>query len=210
MSHEPDPVIGMRGALRVDRSPDARFYDRPRLVAHIDDGAIAAVTDHIRRLVPTDVPILDLMSSYHSHLPTDVSFGPVTGLGMNADELAANSQLASYAVHDVNIDPRLPFPDEEFGAALCTVSVQYLTRPVAVFTDVRRVLASSAPFVVFFSNRCFPHKAVHAWQERDDAGHAELIRDYFRTAGGWSEPESSAGVPKCGDPLYAVWSYRVA
>lgn len=208
MTEQLDPVLGGRGAMRIDPSPDARFYDQPRLVAHIDDGAIARVTEHIRRLVPAGVPVLDLMSSYYSHLPTDVSLGPVTGLGMNENELAANTQLASHVIHDLNADPRLPFEDEAFGATLCTVSVQYLQRPVEVFREVRRVLTSGAPFVVFFSNRCFPHKAVRAWHERDNAGHAALVREYFVAAGGWSEPESDASVPKWGDPLYAVWAYR--
>ncbi len=208
MSDTPDPVLGGREGLRLDPSDDARFYRQARLVVHIDAGAIAAVEEHIRRLVPPGADVLDLMSSYRSHLPNDVRLGRVVGLGMNAEELAANPQLDEYALRDLNADPSLPFEDERFGAAVCSVSVQYLTRPVAVFGEVRRVLRVGAPFLVTFSNRCFPTKAVLAWHQRDDAGHVELVRRYFEAAGGWRDVETAAHVPPSGDPLYAVWARR--
>ena len=208
MSDTPDPVLSNRDALRVDQSDDGLFYRQARLVVHIDAGAIAAVTEHVRRLVPSGADVLDLMSSFRSHLPEDVPLGRVVGHGMNAEELAANRQLDEYVLHDLNANPSLPFEDEEFGAALCTVSVQYLTRPVAVFGEVRRVLKPRAPFLVTFSNRCFPTKAVLAWQQRDDAEHVELVRQYFSAAGGWRDLETAAHVPRGTDPLFAVWAYR--
>lgn len=208
MTEGPDPILGRRDALRLDASDDGLFYRQARLVVHIDAGAIAAVTDRIRRLVPAGADVLDLMSSYRSHLPEDVQLGTVVGLGMNAEELAANPRLDEYVVRDLNADSSLPFEDERFGAAMCTVSVQYLTRPVAVFREVRRVLTPGAPFLVTFSNRCFPTKAVLAWHDRDDAGHARLVRDYFEAAGGWRDVGTSADSPTSGDPLFAVWAYR--
>ena len=208
MSDIPDPILGRREALRLDASDDALFYRPARLVVHIDAGAIRVVTDHIRRLVPPGADVLDLMSSYRSHLPEDTRLGRVAGLGMNAEELAANPRLDEYVVHDLNAEPALPFEDERFGAALCTVSVQYLTRPVAVFREARRVLKGGAPLLVTFSNRCFPTKAVLAWHDRDDAGHAALVRAYFAASGGWRDLDTAAHVPPHGDPLYAVWAYR--
>ena len=203
-----DPVLGGRAALRVDQSDDGLFYRQSRLVVHIDAGAIAAVTDLIRRLVPPGCDVLDLMSSYRSHLPDDLELVRVVGLGMNGEELTANRQLDEYVLHDLNADPSLPFADERFDAALCTVSVQYLTRPVAVFREVRRVLKPGAPFLVTFSNRCFPTKAVLAWHQRDDDGHVALVREYFDAAGRWRDPDTAAHVPRNGDPLFAVWAYR--
>ena len=208
MSDDFDPILGRRDALRLDQSDDGQFYRQARLVVHIDARAIAAVTDLIRRLVPPGADVLDLMSSYRSHLPADVTLGTVVGQGMNAEELATNPRLDEHLIHDLNADPLLPFVDERFGAAVCTVSVQYLTRPVAVFREVRRVLKPGSPFLVTFSNRCFPTKAVLAWHRRDDAGHVALVRAYFEAAGGWRDVETSAHVPRTGDPLYAVWAYR--
>ena len=193
---------------RIDPSDDALFYSVPRLVVHIDDGAIAAVGELVGRLVRPGAAVLDLMSSYRSHLPDGLALAEVVGLGMNADELAANPRLTERLVQDLNREPRLPFADSRFDAALCTVSVQYLTRPLDVFREVRRVLREGAVFLVTFSNRCFPTKAIGAWRARDDAGHVELVRGYFRASGGWDEPEVAADGPHRGDPLYGVWARR--
>lgn len=125
---------------REDESPDELFYVEPRLTVHIDDDAIAAVTDAFRQLLPDGGIILDLMSSWRSHLPADRRYGRVVGLGMNAEEMAANPQLDEFTVHDLNADPRLPFVDAAFDGCAVTVSVQYLTRPVEVFREVNRVL----------------------------------------------------------------------
>jgi SAM-dependent methyltransferase len=147
------------------------------------------------------------MSSWRSHLPEGVRFREVVGLGLNAEEMADNPQLTSAIVHDVNRDPRLPFGDEAFDGAMCAASIQYLTDPLAVFREVRRVLRPGAPFVVSFSNRCFPTKAVAVWLGTTDPQHVALVRAYFEAAGGWVEVTEEDRSPRDdGDPLYAVWA----
>jgi SAM-dependent methyltransferase len=171
-----------RGAFdRMDPSDDALFYAQPRKVVHLEEGAIEALRARYDGLLPRSGRILDLMSSWRSHLPADL--GPVTGLGMNAEEMADNPQLADFVVHDVNADPRLPFDDDAFTAVVCAVSVQYLTRPVEVLTDVRRVLSPGGPIVISFSNRCFPTKAVLAWLTAGPSDHELLVQGYLLEAG---------------------------
>ncbi|MDP9366048.1 MAG: class I SAM-dependent methyltransferase, partial [Chloroflexota bacterium] len=140
---------------RIDEGPDGRFYDAPRFVQHIDEVAIGAVTAAIRRLVPPGADVLDLMSSWVSHLPpaAELPLGRVVGLGMNAEELEGNPRLDEWTVQDLNADPRLPYPDVSFDAGLITVSVQYLTRPVELFREVARVLRPGGVLIVSFSNR---------------------------------------------------------
>jgi SAM-dependent methyltransferase len=193
---------------RPDESPDAAFYAAPRLVTHIDAAAIAAVTALYREYLPAGGAVLDCMSSWVSHLPDEVAYGRVSGVGMNAEELAANPRLSDWRVRDLNADPRLPYDDAEFDGAGCCVSVQYLTRPGAVFREVARVLRPGAPFVVTFSNRCFPTKAVAAWQALDDEGHARLVAAYFAAAGGFGPPEVRVHRPRGGDPLWGVIARR--
>ncbi len=189
---------------RYDESDDDRFYEFPRLVTHIDDAAIAAVMQLYRELFPQDGAVLDLMSSWVSHLPPDVAYSRVAGLGMNPAELEANPRLTEWRVQNLNREPRLPYGDQEFdGVAIC-VSVQYLILPEEVFREVGRVARPGAPLVVTFSNRCFPSKAVAAWQALDDAGHIELVRRYFEAAGNWQLVEALDRSPPRGDPLYAV------
>src|SRR5262249_13524035 len=131
-------------------------------------------------------------------------------LGMNADELDANPAAAVRVVHDLNANPLLPFEDESFDAAVCCVSVDYLTRPVEVFMDVARVLRAGAPYVCTFSNRCFPSKAIRGWLSTGDEQHCEIVGSYFHLAGGWSQPQYQRRTPTLhpGDPLMAVWAYR--
>ncbi len=189
---------------RIDDSPDAEFYSVPRFVTHIDDGAIAAVTQLYRERLPAGGAVLDLMSSWISHLPSEVAYRRVVGLGMNAEELAGNPRLDAYAVHDLNADPALPFAADEFDAAAICVSVDYLVRPVEVLRDLGRVVRAGGPVVITFSNRCFPTKAIAAWRVTDDAGHVDLVAGFLRAAGCWTEIEGLDRSPAEGDPLFAV------
>jgi Methyltransferase domain. len=193
---------------RLDEAPDAEFYAVPRLVTHIDDGAIAAVTGLYREYFPAGGAILDLMSSWVSHLPPEVSYRRVAGLGMNAEELAANPRLHAWVVHDLNAEPRLPFADGEFDAAGCCVSIDYLVRPVEVLRDLARVLRAGAPLVITFSNRRFPTKVIALWETLDDAGHAQLVAHYLGAAGGWTDTVGLDRSPAAGDPLLAVVARR--
>lgn len=189
---------------RVDETADERFYDSPRFVAHIDNRAIAFVTEVYREFFPERGAILDLMSSWISHLPPEIAFEPVAGLGMNREELEANPRLTERKVQNLNANPILPFAENEFDAAGVCVSVQYLTEPVKVFGEIARVLKKGASLVVTFSNRCFPTKAVYGWNALDDTGHIELVREYFAASGGFGEPETRRHLPRGGDPLFAV------
>ena len=190
---------------RMDESPDALFYEVPRLVTHIDDAAIAAVTQLYRDYFPAGGAILDLMSSWVSHLPGEIAYRRVVGLGMNAEELAANSRLHTRVVQDLNQDPHLPFADEEFDAGGICVSVDYLIHPVEVLRECGRVVRPGGPLVITFSNRCFPTKAIAAWQMLDDEGHQRLVEQFFEAAGNWTQITRLDRTPALGhDPLYAV------
>ena len=192
---------------RADSSPDPAFYFLPRLVTHIDDHAIAAVGALYDELGITG-QVLDLMGSWVSHFRTPPA--RLTVLGMNSEELEGNPAASATVVHDLNADPRLPFADATFDAVVCCVSVDYLTRPVEVFTDVARVLRPGGPFVCTFSNRCFPTKAIRGWLYATDEQHCAIVGRYFQLAAGWEQPRSERRTPPSdpGDPLLAVWAYR--
>lgn len=196
---------------RYDETDDSQFYQSPRLVVHIDDPAIAATTQLFRELLPPGGAILDLMSSWRSHLPDDVVYERVAGLGMNTVELQRNPQLTDYVVQNLNQQPTLPYADGEFDGCVITVSVQYLTQPVAVFREVGRVLKVGAPFITVFSNRMFPTKAVAVWQALDDAGHAQLVETYYQQTNLFTNvrTEDRSPLPRRSDPLYATVGIRI-
>lgn len=192
---------------RMDESDDRLFYTQPRLVTHIDDQAIAAIGRYFLEALPENGVILDLMSSWRTHLPSGFRAGRVVGLGMNDVEMRENPQLDEYAVHDLNADPGLPFGDAVFDAAMVTVSIQYMTRPVEVFADVRRILKEGAFFHVIYSNRMFPTKAVAVWQSLDDNRRGQLVGSYFTSSGGWEDLSLYDISPDTGaysDPVYVV------
>jgi SAM-dependent methyltransferase len=186
---------------RIDDSDDRRFYAVERKVTHLEDGAIEALRAYYGAVLPAGGDVLDLMSSWRSHLPWG-GLGRVVGLGMNGAEMEDNPQLSSWVVHDLNASPRLPFEDDAFDAAVCTVSVQYLTSPVEVCTDVRRVLRAGAPFALAFSNRCFPTKAVALWRHGTDADHVDLVRAYLASAG--FADVTDLRLPSPDDPVFVV------
>src|SRR6185437_16192953 len=78
---------------RIDEEEDAYFYEMPRLVYHIDEYAVAALTDFYRLMLPAGGVLLDLMSSWVSHLPPDIAYADIVGHGMNTAELEANPRL---------------------------------------------------------------------------------------------------------------------
>lgn len=168
---------------RIDEEDDTCFYEAPRLVYHIDEHAVAALTDFYRRVLPEGGVLLDLMSSWVSHLPPAIGYAEIIGHGMNEAELAANPRLGRRLVQDLNTDPHLPLEDDSIDAAMICVSVQYLQHPVAVMREVARVLRPGGLVVISFSNRCFWTKAVAIWRGLDDAGHARLVELYLRHAG---------------------------
>jgi hypothetical protein len=191
---------------REDPTPDEQFYLEPRKVVHLDLYTLQAVTDLYRELVPPNSVILDLMSAWRSHLPTEVKYQRVVGLGMNAAELTDNPELSEFVLHNLNASNPLPFEDNTFDAALCAVSVQYLTRPVETFREVARVLKPGAPFIVTCSNRCFPTKAINLWLHTDDQAHLQIVALCFLASGQFENVVYQDRSPGSQfDPLYAVW-----
>ncbi len=198
---------------RMDESDDELFYESPRFVVHIDDGAIATVGEIYALMLPAGGEILDLMSSWRSHIPQIVRAKRLVGLGLNRAEMANNPALTEVVVHNVNRHSRLPFPDKSFDGAVMTVSIQYLIKPVEVFAEVGRVLKPHSPFVVTFSNRMFPTKAVAIWQGANDQQRLGIVTRYFAESGAFEkiaviDRSKRPGLPS--DPIWAVSGYAIA
>ncbi|CAD7702690.1 unnamed protein product [Ostreobium quekettii] len=204
---------------RYDESPDANFYQQPRFVTHIDDGAIHALTQYYETVFPPsgqkDTALLDICSSWISHYPEGYKAGKISGLGMNAAELERNPALTDWTVRDLNKDPTLPYDDNTFDVVTNAVSVDYLTRPLEIFDEVHRVLKPGGLAVMSFSNRCFPTKAISIWTSSSDSEHIWIVGSYFHySAGGkFEEPKCKDISPRQGffgggDPMYVVYSRK--
>jgi len=210
-------LAGLREPYARPEADDTAFYAQPRLVDHLDATALSHWREFTGRFVKEDMAVLDLMASHDSHLPPQARPASLTGLGMNATELEANSALTERIVHDLNADPALPFADARFDLVLCALSIEYLARPEAVLHEARRVLKPGGHCVVSFSERWFPPKAVTPWPDlRPFARVAWVLRHLQRTGFANLHTESLRGLPRppddkyyrltqIADPLYAVW-----
>lgn len=207
---------------RLDEGDDRVFYTRDRFVPHLDAVALATVEKLIGELVIEKNPvILDLMAGWDSHLAEGLAVSKMVGLGLNENELRHNKALSAYVVHDLNREPRLPFPENTFDVVINTVSVDYMTRPVEVFKEVGRILKPGGLFLVIFSNRMFPEKAVKVWRQSSEEERILLVEDFFRESGSFEKttlfvskgkprPEDDKyakhGIPS--DPVYAVYAEK--
>lgn len=188
---------------RIDETMDYQFYMQPRFVTHIDDGAIASLTEYYRRTLPAGGAILDLCSSWISHLPPEIEYSTVCGIGMNVRELEANARLTSFEARDLNTDPSLPYADTTFDAVVNAVSVDYMVRPNELFREMYRVLKPGGVAIMSFSNRYFATKAVRIWLEADEPGRLAIVANYFFHTARWEKiraldiiPLKSDGMPK--------------
>jgi hypothetical protein len=209
--------------VRLDTRSDSAFYTMTRLLPHIDRTASEQLANIYQRFLRPGMQVLDLMSSWQSHLPEEVADLAVTGLGMNIEELQRNPRLSEHVIHDLNDRPQLPFETNQFDAAICSVSVEYLIKPIEVFREVARVVKPGAPFVVSFSERWFPPKVIAVWQEMHPFERMGLVLDYFQRSEIFSKlgTESLRGLPRPADdkyaaelaesdPVYVVWGYKLS
>ncbi|MEL6578926.1 MAG: methyltransferase domain-containing protein [Cyanobacteria bacterium J06621_12] len=206
---------------KLDSSNDLNFYDSPRLVTHVDNGFIDRLTNLYQSELEPNSRVLDLMSSWVSHLPETMEFAHVEGHGMNEEELAKNPRLNHYFVQNLNQNPKLPLEDANFDAVLITVSVQYLQYPEAVLSEIYRVLKPNGVVIISFSNRMFYQKAIAAWRDGTDTERVNLVRQYFQSVDGFSEPQIIVHQPPLpgflqmlglagGDPFYALVARKLS
>ncbi|MBD2440711.1 class I SAM-dependent methyltransferase [Nostoc sp. FACHB-110] len=204
---------------KLDETDDKLFYAYPRFVTHVDDGFIQQLTDLYRDRLKPNTRILDMMSSWVSHLPDEIQFAHVEGHGLNAEELARNPRLNHYFVQDINANPQLPLLDQDFDAVVICVSVQYIQYPEAIFSEIHRILKPGGVAIISFSNRMFFQKAIQAWRDASEAARVELVKRYFNSVPGFTQPEvisRQSAVPDIlkwmgiagGDPFYAVIASR--
>ncbi len=189
---------------RMDETPDEEFYRIPRFTSHIDPSTIDAVTELYRNYLPENSSLLDLMSSWLSHLPEEKTYRRVVGLGMNEREMDRNKQLNEWLVHDLNANPSLPFESDEFDGGMICVSLDYLVAPVAVLKEMGRVLKKDAPLIITYSNRYFESKATAAWLHLSDEQRAYLIKSFLTETQAFDTIELLDCSPEFGDPLYAA------
>ncbi len=206
---------------REDGDNDLNFYQKPRMLPHLDTQAQAELEGLYGQLLTKSNRILDLMSSWQSHLPQNLDTSKVVGLGMNSEELSLNPRLDQSLVHDLNQKPELPFEDGNFDAVICSLSIEYLLQPVKVLEEARRILVPGGLLLITFSNRWFPPKVIRIWTELQEFERTGMVMQWLKEATGFRSLETSSlrELPRpwddryrkrspFSDPIYAVWGYK--
>jgi len=196
---------------RIDEINDSVFYSVPRLVYHIDEPSVAALTQYYRKSIAPGSSILDICSSWVSHYPLEFkeNMRRISATGVNGLELKVNDQLTDFTAKDLNVDISLPYEDDTFDVVTCVVSIDYLIKPIEVLREVHRVLKKGGKVIISQSNRCFYTKAIQMWVEMNDRQHLELINAYFQYAGGY-KPRKAFDIKAEGegsnrfDPMFIV------
>lgn len=205
--------------LRADDTIDSEFYSQARLINHLDDAAQTQLMSVYNDLIPAHSEILDLMSSINSHIDDRLERKKIIGLGMNKEELEANPCLDKIIVHDINQASRLPFDDASFDIVVCSLSIEYITQPSALFDEVARILRPGGRFIISFSNRWFPTKAIKVWNDLHDFERIGLVMELFIASAHFGDinTRSFRGLPRpvndkhntpLSDPVYMVWANR--
>lgn len=205
---------------RSDDSPDELFYREPRMVQHLDSTARETIRKQYGQLIAPDSRILDLMGSWDSHLPRDLSLERLTVLGMNEKEIEANTRATDRLITDLNQNPSLTFDSNSFDAIICTASVEYLTDPLSVFAELHRVLKPGGILALAFSNRWFPPKAIKIWSQLHEFERLAMVMEMFHKTSGFKglTTLSRRGLPRpdddphwqfpYSDPVYMAWGRK--
>lgn len=202
---------------KLDSSDDQIFYQQPRFVHHLDQPFRNRLTNLYRDRIPSCAVVLDLMSSWVSHLPDEISYDKVIGHGLNQDELESNPRFDSYWLQNLNQDQQLPLDDESVDVVLIVAGWQYLQQPEAVASELYRVTRRKGSMIVAFSNRMFFSKAPQIWTDYGDFDHLNYVST-VATAQGWKKPELIAEdtyksglmglIGSKGDPFFAVICHK--
>jgi SAM-dependent methyltransferase len=169
---------------KSDISDDAIFYQQPRFVHHLSDSFRNRLTSLYSEYLLNHHIILDLMSSWVSHLPSNISYKKVIGHGMNEAELSSNERLDRFFVQNLNKKQNMPIEDSSVDVGLIVAGWQYLQYPEKVSLELSRVIKSDSLLIISFTNRAFWTKAPNIWTYSSEEKRIEYVTSVL-TSNGW-------------------------
>tara|TARA_B100001769_G_scaffold25409_1_gene16774 strand:- start:11 stop:661 length:651 start_codon:yes stop_codon:yes gene_type:complete len=169
---------------KSDISDDGIFYQQPRFVHHLSDSFRNRLTSLYSEYLLNHHIILDLMSSWVSHLPSNISYKKVIGHGMNEAELSSNERLDRFFVQNLNKKQNMPIEDSSVDVGLIVAGWQYLQYPEKVSLELSRVIKSDSLLIISFTNRAFWTKAPNIWTYSSEEKRIEYVTSVL-TSNGW-------------------------
>ena len=169
---------------KSDISDDEIFYQQPRFAHHLSDSFRTRLTSLYSEYLLKHHIILDLMSSWVSHLPTNIRYKKVIGHGMNQAELSTNQRLDSFFVQNLNKKQNMPIEDSSIDVGLIVAGWQYLQYPEKVSLELSRIIKSDSLLIISFTNRAFWTKAPNIWTYSSEENRIEYVTSVL-TDNGW-------------------------
>ena len=169
---------------KIDIADDHIFYQHPRYVQHLSDSFRTRLTNLYSEYLLNHHIILDLMSSWVSHLPSNISYKKVIGHGMNEAELSSNERLDRFFVQNLNKKQNMPIEDSSVDVGLIVAGWQYLQYPEKVSLELSRVIKSDSLLIISFTNRAFWTKAPNIWTYSSEEKRIEYVTSVL-TSNGW-------------------------
>ena len=169
---------------KSDICDDEIFYQQPRFVHHLSDSFRTRLTSLYSEYLLNHHIILDLMSSWVSHLPSNISYKKVIGHGMNEAELSSNERLDRFFVQNLNKKQNMPIEDSSIDVGLIVAGWQYLQYPEKVSLELSRVIKSDSLLIISFTNRAFWTKAPNIWTYSSEEKRIEYVTNVL-TSNGW-------------------------
>ena len=169
---------------KIDNNDDKIFYHQPRFVHHLSFSFRARLTELYSNYLCNHHIILDLMSSWVSHLPSNKKFKKVIGHGMNESELKSNNRLDSYWIQDLNKNQRMPIEDSTVDIGLIVAGWQYLQYPEKVSSELSRIIKRDSFLIISFTNRAFWTKSPHIWTNSSELERIEYVKSVL-SDNGW-------------------------
>ena len=169
---------------KSDISDDEIFYQQPRFVHHLSDSFRNRLTSLYSEYLLNHHIILDLMSSWVSHLPSNINYKKVIGHGMNEAELSSNERLDRFFVQNLNKKQNMPIEDSSVDVGLIVAGWQYLQYPEKVSLELSRVIKSDSLLIISFTNRAFWTKAPNIWTYSSEEKRIEYVTSVL-TSNGW-------------------------
>ena len=170
---------------KLDTTDDQIFYQQPRYVHHLSASFRTRLTNLYSEYLLNHNVILDLMSSWVSHLPSNIRYKKVIGHGLNEAELRSNERLDRFWIQDLNKTQNMPIEDSSIDVGLIVAGWQYLQYPEKVSLELSRIIKSDSLLIITFTNRAFWSKAPNIWTYSSEEKRIEYVNSVL-SSNGWS------------------------
>ena len=170
---------------KIDFADDKIFYHQPRFVNHLSHSFRNRLTHLYSQYLYNHYVVLDLMSSWVSHLPENTKYKKVIAHGMNESELKSNLRVDSFWVQDLNKTQNIPLEDSSVDIGLIVAGWQYLQYPEQVSLELSRVIKNDSYLIISFTNRAFWTKSPNIWINSSEEGRIEYVKSVLSN-NGWN------------------------